>query len=187
MRTFVAIELPEACKKKLGDVIARLRPRASGVRWVDASSAHLTLKFIGELSEADAPKAIEALRKAAASAKTFSFRIEGISGFPPHGKPRVVHSPVVEPTGALASLAEAVDVALQDALGTAVEERSFKPHVTLGRLKDPRRCPTVDELAATVQDANFGEVRADAIVLMKSELTPGGARYMPIERVPLGV
>jgi len=186
MRTFVAIELSDDCRRRLGRAVEVLRRRASGVKWVSAEAAHITLKFIGELPEDRVPDAIAALKAAARSAAPFSFRLEGISGFPPSGRPRIIHSPAHEPTGAMAALAVAVEKSLCDAVGVAPEERGFKAHVTIGRVKNPRECPRVEELAALVTDADFGEVTVRDIVLMKSELTPRGPIYTPIERVPLG-
>ena len=186
MRTFVAIELSESCRRKLVGAIESVRADASGVRWVNAESAHLTLKFIGELSESDLPAAVSALAAAAAASKPFRFRVAGVSGFPPRGKPRVIHAPVLEPTGALASLADGVEQGLLRAIGLPREGRPFTAHITLGRVRNPRGCPTVEELAGAVKDADFGEVAVESLVLMKSDLTPRGAIHTLLHRFPLG-
>ncbi len=186
MRTFVAIELTESCRHKLAEAVRKLRAAAGEVRWVKAETAHLTLKFIGELPERDLPEAISALSAAAADSEPFRFRVEGISGFPPTDRPRVIHVPVHESSGALQRLAEAVERGLFEAIGLAQERRSFKPHITLGRVKERRNCPSLEEIAALVPDADFGEVPVDGIVLVKSDLTPRGAVYTALERMPLG-
>ena len=186
MRTFVAIELTEPCRRKLGEAVERLRGEARGVRWVDAKCAHLTLKFIGDLAERDLPDAITALAGAASAWEPFWFRVQGVSGFPPKGKPRVIHAPVHEPEGVLASLAAAVDLALFEALRVKREKRTFKGHITLGRVRDPRSCPPLSEIAAMLPEADFGEVPVEEIVLMKSDLTPRGPVHTPLERLALG-
>jgi 2'-5' RNA ligase len=186
MRTFVAVELNDECRRRLAGAIEKLRGHAGGVRWVDPAIIHLTLKFIGELSEQDLPAAISAISSAAAASQPFRMRIAGIAGFPQRGKPRVIHSPVEEPTGTLAALAGAIDRALLEALGIERESRSFSAHITIGRAKGTRDCPRVEELAAVVPDADFGEVAVDSVVLMKSELRPTGPIYTPIERMKLG-
>ena len=186
MRTFVAIELTEPCRRKLGEAVERLRGEARGVRWVDAKCAHLTLKFIGDLRERDLPDAIAALSSLASAWEPFLFRVKGLSGFPPKGRPRVIHAPVHEPGGVLSSLAVAVDLALFEAVGVAREKRPYKGHVTLGRVKDPKVCLPIDEIAAMLPEADFGEVPVEEIVLMKSDLTPRGPIYSPLERLPLG-
>ncbi|MHC4788114.1 MAG: 2'-5' RNA ligase family protein, partial [Planctomycetota bacterium] len=68
MRSFVAAELDEHCRRALERALEQLRAVAAGVRWVKPGALHLTMKFIGELAEADLPGAIEALQGAGAAA-----------------------------------------------------------------------------------------------------------------------
>ncbi len=91
-----------------------------------------------------------------------------------------------EPSGALAALSGAVEEALYQAIGLPKEGRPFAAHITLGRVRSPRDCPTIEELARAVGDADFAEVAVEAFVLMKSDLTPRGALYTPLQRFPLG-
>ena len=156
MRTFVAIELTEPCRRKLGEAIERLRGVVPGVRWVDAKCAHLTLKFIGDLSERDLPDAITALSGPASACEPFWFRVQGVSGFPPKGRLRVIHAPVHDPDGTLASLAATVDLALFEALRVKRDKRTFRGHITLGRVKDARSCPPLSAIAALLPDAGGG-------------------------------
>jgi len=186
VRTFVAIELDCKCREALLGAIEALRPIAGGVRWVKAGALHLTLKFIGELSEAELPVAVETLQPIAQAARRFSMNVSGLSGFPPRGKPNVVFADVQEATGALNSLQEAVDGALSERLAIERERRRFVPHITLGRVKDRRQCPDVATLAGALQEDDFGTVAVDSLVLMKSDLTPQGAIYTPLHRFPLG-
>ncbi len=147
---------------------------------------HLTLKFIGEIDELAIPGAIEALGPAAEAAEPFTMRVTGVSGFPPRGKPRVIHVGIEEPDGVLAALQKAVEAAVAEELGVAPEGRRWTPHVTLGRVKDARRCPRVEEIAAAVPDRDFGQVYVESFVLMASDLRPTGAVYTPVHRFPLG-
>jgi len=186
MRTFVAIELDEATRRKLSAAVERLRRAAGDVKWVDAHGAHMTLKFIGDIEDKDLPAAVAALRAAAARSRPFVMRVHGISGFPPRGRPRVIHAPAEEPTGTLLALAEAVEEALFDAISVEPEDRSFKAHVTLGRVREGKHCPSVEELSRLVGDQEFGQVEVKEIVLMKSDLTPRGPVYTPLEHIPIG-
>jgi 2'-5' RNA ligase len=186
VRTFVAIELDEACRAGLVRAIDALKPRAGGVRWVKPEALHLTLKFIGELRETDVPAAIECMMPVAAQVGPFAMAVSGLAAFPPRGAPRVIHVGVQEPTGALESLQVAVEHALHDALGVRREGRRYQAHVTLGRVKDPRRCPRTDELAASLPKQDFGAVEVDSFVLMWSELRADGPVYTPLHRFALG-
>jgi len=186
MRTFIAVELDEACRRRLARAVELLRPMAGGVRWVSAESMHLTLKFIGEVDELAIPGAIDALGPAAEGAEPFTMRVAGVSGFPSRGRPRVIHVGIEEPGRALTALQAAVEAAVAEELGVSPERRRWTPHVTLGRVKDARRCPRVEEIAAAVPDQDFGRVDVDSFVLMASELRPNGAVYTPVHRFPLG-
>ena len=186
MRAFVAVELDDACRAALRGALARLRDVARGVRWVGPESLHLTLKFIGELAEADLPRAVASLEAAAASARPFTMHVCGLSGFPPRGTPRVIHVEVREASGVLRGVQAEVEEGLARDLGVAKEKRPFVPHLTLGRVRDRRRCPGVAEISAAVADQDFGEVEVDSVVLMKSDLRPTGAVYTPLHRFPLG-
>ena len=186
MRTFVAVELDQNCREGLLRAIEALRPLTGGVRWVKAGALHLTLKFIGELPEAELAAAEAALQPVAHMARPFSMHVSGLSGFPRRGKPNVVFADVQEPTGTLLTLQQAVDGALEDSLGIQRERRAFVSHVTLGRVKDRRGCPDVATLAQTLAEDDFGTIAVSSFVLMESDLTPRGAIYTPLRHFPLG-
>ena len=186
MRTFVAVELNDPTRRALGDAVGRMREAAPDLKWVAPQGMHLTLKFIGELKDQDVGAALEALRAAAAGCEPFAMRVSGVSGFPPRGRPRVVHAPLEEPTGALAELARTVEEGLAEAVGVKREKRAFKAHVTLARVRRGANCPPASELADRAGNVEFGKVEVKDIVLMKSDLTPRGAVYSVLERIPLG-
>jgi 2'-5' RNA ligase len=81
--------------------------------------------------------------------------------------------------GALGALAATVETALA-AIGFPREERAFSPHITLGRVRDPRRLPALAEALAAGAAARFGQVKVDEVALMRSDLSPRGARYTPL-------
>jgi 2'-5' RNA ligase len=186
MRTFVAIELDDECRDRLSAAVERLRPEAAGVRWVRRESMHLTLKFIGGLSESDVAAAAEALDAVGARCGPFEMDVEGVSGFPGRGVPRVLHVGVRETGGALVALQSCVEQALADALGLPKERRSYVPHITLGRVRDRRRCPAMDVMSAALADQAFGRVSVREFVLMRSDLRPDGAVYTVLHRSALG-
>ncbi len=186
MRTFVAIQLDEECRRNLATAVEQMEHVVETVKWVDPESAHLTLKFIGQLDEEDVPHAVDALKEAAEAAAPFTMDVSGLSAFPDDDNPRVIYAPVNEAEGILVKLAQNVDAKLADELGVEPDERKFVPHVTLGRLKKNESCPPVKALSREAGQSNFGEVEATEIVLMKSDLTPRGAVYTPLERIPLG-
>jgi 2'-5' RNA ligase len=180
MRTFVAIELPDSIRWRLAEAIGELKDLGGRVRWQRPETMHLTLKFIGDLDDQAVPDAIAALEKVAAGSASFEMFVEGLSGFPPHGTPRVVHVPVAEPTGMLAQLQKNVDRELSRELGIDREGRDYIPHITLGRVKNRRKAPALSRMRDALQQTAFGTFEAEAFILFKSDLRPDGAVHTPV-------
>jgi RNA 2',3'-cyclic 3'-phosphodiesterase len=189
--------LDAAVRSALGTEIERVRPTSGGIGWVTADNLHLTLKFLGavEVDRLDAVRA--ALDRAVHGVCAFDFAVEGLGAFPSLTRPRVIWAGIKDPSArrdrsaapsgreALAELAERVERELT-ALGFAREARAFSPHITLGRVREPRPNP---KLAAALDAARalvLGEVRVDRVCLMRSDLSPRGARYTELSSHALG-
>lgn len=145
---------------------------------------HLTLKFLGPVGEARVPAIADALRSAAAL-PAFDLELRGLGGFPTADRPRVVWVGAGQGAGAAAALAARVDAGLA-ALGFPPETRPFASHVTLGRVRTPKRNPGLAERLHGAADRDFGRVRVQAVSLMRSQLSPAGARYTELAAQALG-
>lgn len=147
------------------------------VKWVPAHQFHFTLKFLGEVEEAAAGRALEAVQRAAAQAGRFSVGLCGLGCFPTPARPSVLWAGVTEgaePLGRLAALVEQ-ELARE---GFPPERRAFKPHLTLGRVREGAFVPqTAREALASASRQEFGRFGVERLVLMKSELTPRGPIY----------
>ena len=184
MRTFIAIDLSADIKEKISDLIRRLKklePRNIG--WVKEPGMHLTLKFMGEIDDAQAEQ-VKALMRVVCAAKSFELTVRGTGYFPPKAKsPRVLWVGILEQP-ALLDLQSRLDSGLEK-LGFPRENRPFHPHLTLGRVKSPGGLSRVlAELEKSV-DFDFGAMTVKRIILMKSTLRPTGAEYAPLEEFPL--
>lgn len=130
LRLFVGIELP-------GDVRARLAGLGGGVpgaRWTEPDAMHLTLRFIGEVSEDRVPDIDTAL--SAVEAPAFDLTLDGVGVFGSGRGGRVLWAGV-ERNDALAHAQAKVESALVR-VGLPPEERRFTPHVTLARLREAK-------------------------------------------------
>ena len=128
-RLFVALDLPQSVKQSL-------EPLAKGlgdVRWLTPEQQHLTLRFIGDVSNGALHEIAEAL--ATVPAQPFEVMLKGLGHFPPRGEPRVLWVGV-EKSAELAGLKRRVDRALKDA-GMPPDARKFAPHVTIARMREP--------------------------------------------------
>ena len=145
---------------------------------------HITVKFLGSIDETRVPSVIAALHTAAAGHRAFELEIVALGAFPSPTRPRVLWAGVTEGGGPLAALAGAIDDALAP-LGFPRETRSFAAHVTLARVREPRRTPALAEALAVASSRRFGRVLIEHIALMRSDLSPRGARYAALSTVPL--
>jgi len=176
LRAFVALELDREARQRLQTAVEQLRPTLRGVKWVRPEGIHLTLRFLGD-SE---PDRLERLRpqlaEAAAQCPAGAADLTGLGLFPERGAPRVlwVGLGLAAPVQALQAECDAAAVRC----GFAPEPRRFAPHLTLGRWRERAPRP---ELPATT----LGVARLGALVLLRSELRPGGAVYTRLASFPL--
>ena len=183
VRSFLAVLLPEAVRAGLYEATADLRRRAPRVAWVRAENLHVTLRFLGALDEGALARVGAALATATAETAPFRLTLHGLGGFPTAQAARVVWAGVTAGAEALDGLHARLEAALARE-GFPPEGRSFHPHVTLGRAREPRSAPALGG-DLTARRAPFGEVLVDAAHLMRSDLGPGGARYSVLAAGPL--
>jgi 2'-5' RNA ligase len=180
----VAVLLPEDVRAALADAAARLRAAAPDVAWVAPEHLHVTLKFLGQVDEARLSALAGALATAARGGPAFEARVVGLGAFPSAGRPRVLWAGVRDGAQALAALAARVEAACVG-LGFAPETRPFAAHVTLGRVRSPRRAPRLADLLDAAAREELGRLRVERVTLMESRLSPHGARYLERASAPL--
>ena len=190
MRLFVGIELDEAVRAAAAtaalELRARLDTRAPGftARWIDRANLHITLWFIGEVADERLVQISDTLRRPFEVAP-FSLALTGCSAFPPSGAPRVLWIGTTKGTEAMRELYDRIEDRLVR-LGFAAERRPYTPHLTIARVKDPGRASgRVIRDAITAVPASCGESAVNAVTLFRSRLSPRGAAYEPLLRVPL--
>ena len=177
-RTFIALELDASQQRLLGGIIAQGRQVLPDLKWVDPSGIHLTVAFLGELSNQQLVKARAAAEQAAAHASPFRYSLSGLGIFGPPQAPRVLWMGIAEPTGTLNTLHQDLAHALE-AQGFSLEKRAFAPHLTLARVKSALNAAQLrhlQQLLAQYQ-AVSSAYRVTQLAIMKSERLPQGARY----------
>jgi 2'-5' RNA ligase len=176
MRLFIAIEIPDDLKTKIG----RLRLDIPGARWVPAEQIHLTLAFLGEVEEAAVEPLITELARI--HLPEFTLNFSGAGCFPDRRRPRVLWVGV-EPHSQLVGLAAGVHDAVL-ACGIPQEERPFSPHITLARF----RFPAPGETAAFFDRPEIQKLPSFPVrefILFESRLTQHGAVHSPVRVFPL--
>jgi 2'-5' RNA ligase len=180
------VHLDDATRAALATASAALRAPAASlpVAWVAAENLHITLKFLGAIDEARVPAVIDALHTAAAGHRAFELAVVGLGAFPSSTRVRVLWAAVSAGDDALAALASDVDDATA-LLGAPREARAFVPHVTLARVREPRRAPALADALDAAASRAFGRTTVAQVALMRSDLSPRGARYTTLATIPL--
>ncbi|MCZ6745919.1 MAG: RNA 2',3'-cyclic phosphodiesterase [Acidobacteria bacterium] len=188
-RLFVAAELPASLRRDLARLGRRLSRRLpdDAIRWLPPASIHLTLRFLGPVLPSRVPVITGALETAAAACRALTLRLAGLGSFAGSRSPRVIWVGLKGDERGLRGLAGAVRECLEMA-GFPREERPFRPHLTLGRVRDRLAACDRDALGAALTSFRpppFAPVRVTGMVLFRSHLGPGGARHEPLIRLPL--
>jgi 2'-5' RNA ligase len=136
IRSFIAIELPEALKRELTELEAILKARSLPVvRWVDPYGIHLTLKFLGDVPEEKIEEIMMAMEESAVGIAPFQLEVRDVGAFPNLNRVQVVWVGVKGELNKLAQLQQQVEANMEQ-LGFPREGRAFSPHLTLGRLRN---------------------------------------------------
>jgi 2'-5' RNA ligase len=174
MRLFVAVPLPPPALAEAGERLRTLRALDWPVRWVRDDGLHITLKFFGEVTSDRVDAIEEVLQFATAGMAPIELSLSGGGAFPSPQRPRVLRLEVTA-AGDLELLQDRLERAFEQ-IGFAPEGRPFRPHVTLGRVREGHRLPAdamrrVEELPPGVP------FLADQVVLFESRQTSTGPSY----------
>ena len=174
MRLFVALELPESVVQGL--VRWARAAEQPGLRLLPTESLHVTLAFLGERPDEEAEPIADAVRATAAPVPGLS--LAEAAWLPPR-RPGVLAVDLAD-DGACARLQQAVAAALAGLGAYTPERRPFRPHVTVARVRKGAR---VDRSVPPIPDS--GTFAAPAVTLYRSRLSPKGASYAALARIPL--
>ncbi len=175
-RLFIAIDLPDKLKQKLGRVKDSLH--ISQARWVKEENLHLTLKFLGEVKKEKIDSISNSLKSLTRDFPVFCFQTGQLGAFPNLKRARVLWIDIKEGREKVQKLAKLIENELSK-LGFEKEKRNFEPHITLARLKKPElisQLPTVDW---------YYSFEVTQVIMFESLLKPTGPIYTPLYVFPL--
>ncbi len=185
VRAFLAIDLPSAVKEEIGKIQERLKVPVNGIRWVKPEGIHLTLKFFGDISQEEIAAISPVVEKAAAGIRPLSLSVGNLGVFPGVSRPRVLWIGMNGDLAVLSALQQEIETGLASR-GFKKEERTFTPHLTLGRIRSPREVSGLDKALAKREDYQAGRFTAEGLTLFKSDLTREGAIYSALAYFPFG-
>jgi 2'-5' RNA ligase len=184
IRSFVAIEIPEDLRQKLRELLRGLRSTGADVKWVRPEGMHLTLKFLGPVDRENLEAISISLRPITEKFPPLEMKAQGVGAFPSLLNPRVVWAGLEDARGVLPELQKEIEAAVA-ALGFPPEERPFKPHLTLGRVRSPEGRKALSRMLETKTTLDLGSFRAERVILFRSDLRPEGAVYTKIDEFQL--
>ncbi|OPY31142.1 MAG: 2',5' RNA ligase family [Methanomassiliicoccales archaeon PtaU1.Bin124] len=180
-RAFIAAEISPS--NELKALLADLGRIGPGLKPVEEENVHVTLKFLGDTDEALVQKIVACMGSAIEGIHPFTLTLKGTGYFPPRGPARTLWVGM-EGAEPLATIATRLDKGLSE-LGFIPEERGFKAHLTVGRVKDNRAAFASEQAAQRYKDAAFGTQLVASIKLKRSVLGRFGPTYSDVAEVAL--
>ncbi len=187
MRAFIAISLPQEMKDLLSDIQHELKKSKADVKWVKPDNIHLTLKFLGEISETQSPEISKVIENIANETNAFTLSLSSIGTFPPAQAPRIIWVGLNKGDKETKELANRLEKSLKD-LGFPPQEREFASHITIARVKSALNLGKLNEsLAITRQklEAKTQECLVKNLGFFRSSLTSEGPIYETLKEANL--
>lgn len=182
IRSFIAFDISGAQRAAAAELQQNLQKgiqfTKSYVRWVAPEAMHLTLKFLGDLEQAQVEEVARLAEAALAGTPRFSFRLKGLGVFPNLREPKVLWCGVGAGAREMSAIQKRIEDAL-DGMGFKPERQPFRPHLTLGRIPALRGVEAMLSVVKSHQEADLGEAPLSAVTLYQSTLTPDGPIYTP--------
>jgi RNA 2',3'-cyclic 3'-phosphodiesterase len=183
VRTFLAIRVGDEVAAAIYRLIEELRAPNDGVAWARRDKLHVTLKFLGAaIDSARLVPLAEAVEAVSNTAAVFQVRTRGLGAFPNLRRPRVLWTGLE--SQALIRLATQIEDAAAH-LGFERAGRPWAPHLTIARIRDPRRVRSLLGRLQAAHQSEFGESRVGEIALYRSHLSSNGSTYEPLASFPL--
>jgi 2'-5' RNA ligase len=182
MRLFLAIGLPDDWKLLLAQPEASIGWLGRGVKWVNPTSMHLTLRFLGEVEDHEIPMVVKRVEPICRRFAPIEMRIHGTGVFPNVKWPRVYWAGLIVPK-ALLDMQHEIEEAMED-LDFEPEVQAFQPHLTLARIKEPSG---KDRMTSALLNFRLDSapITVTEVLLMRSHLSSSGAHYEPVHRFSL--
>ncbi len=184
VRAFLAIDPPEGVIRKIAVIQDALKKDIRGsIGWVRPEGIHLTLKFFGDIDREEIGTISGVVAGHAAAVPALKLDIQGLGVFPNARRPRVLWVGVGGETAKLLGLQQAIDGEFE-ARGFKREDRPFRAHLTLARIRSPQGLAGIDRMLAEKRNESAGSFEAKGLTLFKSDLTPRGAIYTVLADFP---
>jgi 2'-5' RNA ligase len=181
IRTFIALPASLDNQQAMAEIQNKLKASQADVKWDLPNKFHITLKFLGNIEQTKIEPLSSAIADCVHSFSPFEIIYETLGTFPNLHNPRVVWIGIKANQLVLDLQAKVEQVCLD--FGFPKENRSFHPHITLGRVKGIRN---LVHLTEAIKNITFDAIQSSCseILLMKSDLHPSGSIYTTLKSFP---
>lgn len=184
IRVFVALPISPEVKERIAQSIDKLKKQLPGpVRWVAVENIHVTLKFLGDTSQASLQDLTHTLSAVIGQQAPIQITIGGFGVYPNTKRPRVLWVGIQAPPE-LESLQRAIETACTR-LGYPAEDKSFSPHLTIARIREDSPMTDLRPVLQNIQIGELGTLKIETVTLFRSDLFPKGPKYTPLAHIPL--
>lgn len=187
IRAFIAVEIPRDVKLLLSQIQSDLKAGCrTPVKWVETQNLHLTLKFLGDTDAGKAAAILTAIEEGTGGIRPLRVKTGEPGVFPNARRPQVIWMGLTGDIQILARLQQGIDSALTP-LGFKAENRPFRPHLTIGRVRDSASPAEREDLGRLVSHVTVADqvFTVDAVHLIQSLLTREGPVYTVLGSVTL--
>jgi len=178
IRTFLALPLPRGIRRYLSELCIPIMDSRDKINWVKPANIHITLAFLGDTEEKLLEEQGQRIQELVAAATPFELELDETGVFPHANDPKILWTGAIPFSNDLTNLRNDLNIILSQ-MGYRVDNRSFQPHITLGRVKSiSRKSSFIHDFLVT--DVRATQFTIDSITWFKSTLTQVGAEYEAI-------
>jgi 2'-5' RNA ligase len=187
MRVFIAIDIDDKIRKAIADlqkqIASKVDVKKGDIKWVEPNNIHLTLKFLGEISDEQLAEVGEIAKTVVSAHNKFTLDIESVGSFGGRSA-KIVWVGARKGTEALLALQKDLNDLLAQT-GYPKEEREFSAHLTLCRVNHPIAGLKMGEAIAQFSHLKLGSIAAESLCIYQSQLTPAGPNYTLLDEFKL--
>ena len=174
-RLFIALPISEEIRKGCEALQAIGKTKTTSVKWIDPQQIHLTLVFLGWTDSSLRARIEEVIQEVSERSSPFSINVNGLGVFPPLRSPKVVWAGIPEETPLMKLQQDLTDRI--GSLGIPLEKRPYRPHLTLGRVREGFASDPFTRWITQEKEVQIGQCTVSQVVLMESQLRPAGSVY----------
>ena len=184
IRAFIAIPLDSNIQHSIEHIQDHLKQTNNDVKWVKPENIHITLKFLGDVKQEQINSVKGALAIFTQNMRPFEVELSRLGAFPNIDRPRTLWVSLNDSKQRLSRIAVSLEKAL-DKIGFQGDQKSFSPHITIGRIRSSKNIDALSQSASNYQISENCTQTISKIILFQSTLCSEGPIYKSLYQIKL--